>query len=101
MRASFVIGHVLWSQLLSSVIADPGSFIPHDLFGAAKAFTDQIILNPPLPASQVGAIWAKAKNELADWTLAVKFRVNGPEHGGKGMAIWYTAGKKKTPYVTE
>lgn len=68
------------------------NFFPYDVYGSAKSFSDQVILNPPVPHSQVGAIWAKEKNELAEWTLEVKYRVNGPEHGGKGMAIWYAAG---------
>lgn len=78
------------SLLLRSVRA--GAFFPYDTFGSAKAYSDQVILNPPIPHSQVGAIWAQEKNALEEWTLEIKYRVNGPEHGGKGMAIWYTAG---------
>lgn len=66
----------------------------HDKFGAAKAYSDLVSLNPPV-ASQMGAIWAKDSNQLKEWTLEVKYRVNGPEHGGKGMVVWYAAGSFK------
>lgn len=66
-------------------------FMQHDKFGAAKAYSDLVSLNPPV-ASQMGAIWAHDANLLQEWTLEVKYRVNGPEHGGKGMVIWYAAG---------
>lgn len=73
------------------VTAAVASFLSYDTFGSAKAFTDQAILNPPV-TSQAGAIWSQSQNTLKEWSLSVSFRVNGPEHGGKGMAIWYTAG---------
>ena len=75
-----------------SVQADERNFIDHDVFGAAKALSDQIVLNPSMP-NQMGAVWAKKTNELTSWVAEIKYRVNGPDHGGKGMAIWYTQSK--------
>ncbi|ORY85120.1 concanavalin A-like lectin/glucanase domain-containing protein [Protomyces lactucae-debilis] len=76
-----------------TVQADERNFIDHDTFGAAKALSDQIVLNPSMP-NQMGAVWAKKTNELNSWMAEIKYRVNGPDHGGKGMAIWYTQSKQ-------
>lgn len=76
-------------------LASAATFIPYDSYGSAKSYSDQVMLNPPTPHSQAGAIWAKTKNDLKEWTLEVQYRVNGPEHGGKGMAIWYTSGRTR------
>lgn len=78
--------------LSPAAVLTQSTFLSHDLYGSAKSFSDQVILNPPMPHTQTGALWAKDKNTLAEWTLTLKFRVNGPEHGGRGMAIWYTTG---------
>lgn len=76
------------------------NFLPHDYFGSAKAYSDLVSLNPPVVA-QTGAIWAKTSNALSEWTFEIKYRVNGPEHGGKGMAIWHTAGQSPPLSVTD
>lgn len=83
----FLLYSAVWSN------AQAATFRPYDSFGAAKSYSDQIILNPPSPPSQVGAVWSQKPNDLQEWSLEIMYRVNGPEHGGKGMAIWYTAGR--------
>lgn len=93
---------MLVNLLVASLVlktANAVTFFPYDTFGSAKSFSDQVILNPPVPHSQAGAIWAKDKNDLTEWSLEVKYRVNGPEHGGKGMAIWYTSGMLPFPWI--
>jgi hypothetical protein len=69
--------------------ADLRNFVEHNLFGAAKELSDQVVLNPPVP-NQMGAFWAKQSNELPSWMLEVNYRINGPDRGGKGLAVWYT-----------
>ena len=78
--------------LASAAPNDNNKFLPVDSYGSARHVGDEYVLSPPSQASQAGAVWAKQANDLeSDWTLTVKYRVNGPEHGGKGMAIWYTS----------
>lgn len=83
--AALQVRDVAWAAASTS-----NGFISHDAYGSAREVKGEIILTPAAPHSQAGAIWAKKPLDLDDWTLTLKYRVNGPEHGGKGLAIWYT-----------
>ncbi|BFZ53529.1 hypothetical protein PYCC9005_000554 [Savitreella phatthalungensis] len=75
----------------SAATSRVSNFINHQIYGSAQQVGDEIILTPPGRPSQAGAIWATDSTDLPEWTLDIKFRVNGPPGGGKGLAIWFTA----------
>lgn len=68
--------------------------------------SDKVILTPPYPGNQRGAIWAEGRsvrfsgeelfltdshNSVArsEWVAELEFRATGPERGGGNLNIWY------------
>lgn len=47
-----------------------------------------MILTPPAPGNQRGAIWSDKLLQQANWATDVEFRANGPERGGGNLQIW-------------
>ncbi|KAI9801103.1 MAG: hypothetical protein M1833_002971 [Piccolia ochrophora] len=52
--------------------------------------SDKIILTPPYPGHQRGAIWAENQTPTNEWTADFDFRATGPERGGGNLQMWYT-----------
>lgn len=73
-------------------ISEHGSTIPHfSLQGQPylpEVLSNKIVLTPPAPGNQRGAIWADNSLEHDEWSADVSFRVNGPERGSGNMNIW-------------
>jgi mannose-binding lectin 1 len=54
-----------------------------------EILSDKIILTPPVPGNQRGAIWSEKVLQHSLWTVDVDFRATGPERGGGNLQIWY------------
>jgi mannose-binding lectin 1 len=54
-----------------------------------EILSNKLVLTPPAPGNQRGAVWSE--NVLAHnyWTVDVDFRATGPERGGGNLQIWY------------
>lgn len=76
----------------SSKISEDGHSIPH--FSTQgnprlpELLSNKLILTPPAPGNQRGAVWADKEVHHDEWVADVNFRVNGPERGGGNMNIW-------------
>lgn len=53
--------------------------------------SDKIILTPPAPGHQRGAIWSDKQLPYHSWSTDIDFRVTGPERGGGNLNIWLTS----------
>ncbi|CAG8971784.1 hypothetical protein HYALB_00001893 [Hymenoscyphus albidus] len=51
--------------------------------------SNKVVLTPPVPGNQRGAVWADSALAHSQWTVDVDFRATGPERGGGNMNIWY------------
>lgn len=47
-----------------------------------------MILTPPAPGNQRGAIWSEKTLTSPNWIVDVEFRANGPERGGGNLNVW-------------
>lgn len=54
-----------------------------------EILSNKVILTPPAPGNQRGAIWSDQILEHSEWTVDVDFRTTGPERGGGKIQIWY------------
>ena len=50
--------------------------------------SNKIILTPPAPGNQRGAIWGDQTLQQAGWTADIDFRATGPERGGGMLTVW-------------
>ncbi|EHA57972.1 hypothetical protein MCOR27_003705 [Pyricularia oryzae] len=53
-----------------------------------ELLSNKLILTPPAPGNQRGAVWTDKELHQDEWVTDVSFRVNGPERGGGNMNIW-------------
>ncbi|KAK0646483.1 concanavalin A-like lectin/glucanase domain-containing protein [Cercophora newfieldiana] len=53
-----------------------------------EVLSNKLIMTPPAPGNQRGAIWAEKPVNHQSWIADVEFRVNGPERGAGNMNIW-------------
>ncbi|KAJ2906194.1 putative lectin family integral membrane protein [Zalerion maritima] len=53
-----------------------------------QVLSNKIILTPPTPGHQRGAIWSEKQSPYHTWTADVDFRVSGPERGGGNLNVW-------------
>ncbi|KAK3375075.1 concanavalin A-like lectin/glucanase domain-containing protein [Podospora didyma] len=53
-----------------------------------ELLSNKIILTPPAPGNQRGAVWADKSLPHQNWIADVDFRANGPERGGGNLNIW-------------
>jgi mannose-binding lectin 1 len=56
-----------------------------------QILSNKIVLTPPAPGNQRGAIWAEKPLLHSIWMADVDFRATGPERGGGNLQIWYTS----------
>lgn len=54
-----------------------------------QLLSDKIILTPPYPGNQRGALWADAMVSQSEWVAELEFRATGPERGGGNLQLWY------------
>ncbi|RDL34452.1 Concanavalin A-like lectin [Venustampulla echinocandica] len=54
-----------------------------------EILSNKLVLTPPVPGNQRGAVWAERPLVHSLWTAAVDFRATGPERGGGNLNIWY------------
>ncbi|CZR66888.1 related to EMP47 Golgi membrane protein [Phialocephala subalpina] len=54
-----------------------------------EILSNKIVLTPPAPGNQRGAIWSEKVLEFSSWTADIDFRATGPERGGGNLNIWY------------
>lgn len=54
-----------------------------------EILSNKLVLTPPAPGNQRGAIWSEKQLQHAYWTVDVDFRATGPERGGGNLQIWY------------
>ncbi|KAF4624879.1 hypothetical protein G7Y89_g13291 [Cudoniella acicularis] len=52
--------------------------------------SNKLVLTPPVPGNQRGAVWAEKNLQHSAWNVDVDFRATGPERGGGNFNIWYT-----------
>jgi mannose-binding lectin 1 len=53
-----------------------------------EILSNKLILTPPAPGNQRGAVWSDNVLKNSNWILDVEFRANGPERGGGNLNIW-------------
>ncbi|KAB5558008.1 concanavalin A-like lectin/glucanase domain-containing protein [Coniochaeta sp. 2T2.1] len=53
-----------------------------------ELLSNKLILTPPAPGNQRGAVWSDSTLKNQNWILDVDFRANGPERGGGNLNIW-------------
>ncbi|KAK3333697.1 concanavalin A-like lectin/glucanase domain-containing protein [Cercophora scortea] len=53
-----------------------------------ELLSNKVILTPPAPGNQRGAVWADHSLQQQNWIVDVEFRANGPERGGGNLNIW-------------
>lgn len=53
-----------------------------------ELLSNKLILTPPAPGNQRGAVWSDNTLKNSHWILDVEFRANGPERGGGNLNIW-------------
>lgn len=54
-----------------------------------EILSNKLVLTPPVPGNQRGAVWAESALVHSQWTADIDFRATGPERGGGNMNIWY------------
>jgi mannose-binding lectin 1 len=55
---------------------------------APEVLSNKVILTPPAPGNQRGAVWAERQLEHTAWTADIEFRATGPDRGGGKLQIW-------------
>jgi lectin, mannose-binding 1 len=50
--------------------------------------SNKIILTPPAPGNQRGAVWGDKTLQHTGWTADIDFRATGPERGGGKLTVW-------------
>ena len=60
-----------------------------------EILSNKIVLTPPAPGNQRGAIWSEKVLQHSQWTVDVDFRATGPERGGGNLQIWYAKNGKE------
>ena len=50
--------------------------------------SNKIILTPPAPGNQRGAVWGDKTLQQTGWTADLDFRATGPERGGGKLTVW-------------
>jgi mannose-binding lectin 1 len=60
-----------------------------------EILSNKIVLTPPAPGNQRGAIWSEKVLQHSQWTVDVDFRATGPERGGGNLQIWYARNGKE------
>ncbi|RDW65243.1 hypothetical protein BP5796_09935 [Coleophoma crateriformis] len=61
-----------------------------------EILSNKVILTPPAPGNQRGAIWGEKALQSAEWTADIDFRASGPEHGDGNIQIWYVKDGQNT-----
>lgn len=56
-----------------------------------EILSTKLVLTPPAPGQQRGAVWAEKPLLYNLWTADIDFRATGPERAGGNLQIWYTA----------
>ncbi|QSZ30039.1 hypothetical protein DSL72_004557 [Monilinia vaccinii-corymbosi] len=51
--------------------------------------SNRVVLTPPAPGNQRGAIWSEKKLQHSQWAADIEFRATGPERAGGNLNIWY------------
>ncbi|TEY86700.1 hypothetical protein BOTCAL_0004g00540 [Botryotinia calthae] len=51
--------------------------------------SNRIVLTPPAPGNQRGAVWTEKKLQHSQWAADIEFRATGPERAGGNLNIWY------------
>jgi len=54
-----------------------------------QILSNKLILTPPTPGNERGAVWAEKPLLHSNWAVDVDFRASGPERGGGKLQIWY------------
>jgi mannose-binding lectin 1 len=54
-----------------------------------EILSNKVVLTPPAPGNQRGAIWSEKPLQHSEWTVDLDFRATGPERGGGKLQIWY------------
>ncbi|KAG9237192.1 concanavalin A-like lectin/glucanase domain-containing protein [Amylocarpus encephaloides] len=60
-----------------------------------EILSNKLVLTPPVPGRQRGAVWAETPLHHSSWTVDVDFRATGPERGGGNFNIWYARNGQK------
>jgi lectin, mannose-binding 1 len=55
-----------------------------------EILSNKLVLTPPAPGNQRGAVWAENRLLYSSWKADVDFRATGPERGGGNFNIWLT-----------
>ena len=50
---------------------------------------DKLVLTPPAPGTERGAVWTEKTLFHSNWAVDVDFRATGPERGGGNLQMWY------------
>jgi len=53
-----------------------------------ELLSNKLIMTPPAPGNQRGAVWAEKTVNYQNWIADVEFRANGPERGAGNLNIW-------------
>jgi len=56
---------------------------------APEILSNKLVLTPPAPGNERGAIWSEKVLQHKHWTVDIDFRATGPERGGGNLQIWY------------
>ncbi|KAB8289815.1 hypothetical protein EYC80_010102 [Monilinia laxa] len=51
--------------------------------------SNRIVLTPPAPGNQRGAVWTEKTLQHSQWAADIEFRATGPERAGGNLNIWY------------
>lgn len=54
-----------------------------------EILSNKVVLTPPAPGNQRGAVWSEKVLQHSEWTVDIDFRATGPERGGGNLQIWY------------
>ncbi|TVY67426.1 Protein EMP47 [Lachnellula suecica] len=55
---------------------------------APEILSNKLVLTPPAPGNQRGAVWAEKPLQHSEWTVDVDFRATGPERGGGNFMVY-------------
>lgn len=53
-----------------------------------EILSNKLVLTPPAPSNQRGAVWAEKPLLHSWWTVDIDFRATGPERGGGNFNVW-------------
>lgn len=57
--------------------------------------SNKVILTPPAPGNQRGAVWAEHPLNFLSWTVDLDFRATGPERGSGNIQVWLAENGKE------